>query len=281
MLDGCAEQRFVVGRRGEAELELGLHECNRVCVRGELHCVELRDRVREAQVRQVDGDDIDRIRNDLAVQLGEIDALEVDDAGGLAQRAEQLPVPGVDGVHAPRPCVQQHAGEPSGRGPGIERDSAGHGDVERIERGLQLRLAAERLVSSERDRRARTDERGSIGHDSAVDDDRASRDRRIGIGDGWVCAHELVAEPAQRHTAFPGHVGLLSSLGLWPSDGRRRTRALGTAGGCVALHLDEAGHGGILGRAAERLAQRPGPRGFGYAGVGSRCLRKWTTLPDR
>ena len=47
MLDGPAEQRFVFGRRGEAELELGLHECNCVRVCGELDCVELWDRGRE------------------------------------------------------------------------------------------------------------------------------------------------------------------------------------------------------------------------------------------
>ena len=46
-------------------------------------------------------------------------------------------------------------------------------------------------------------------------------------------------------------------LGCWPSDGRRRTRALRTAGGCVALQLDETGHGGDC---------RPGHGAFGSAG---------------
>ena len=116
MLDRCTEQRLVVGRRGEAELELRLDEPNCVCVRGELHGLELRDRVGEGQVRQVERDDLDRVGNRLDVQLGEVDALEVDDARVLAQRAEQLPVSGVDRVYAPCSGLQQHAGEAPGCG---------------------------------------------------------------------------------------------------------------------------------------------------------------------
>jgi hypothetical protein len=97
---------------------------------------------------------------------------------------------------------------------------------EGIERGLQLRLAAKRLGASQRDRGAYAHERGSVCHDSAVDDNRASRDRSVWIGDGWVPAHELVAEPAQLDTAFAGHVGLLSSLGLLA---KRRPEAHGRA----------------------------------------------------
>jgi hypothetical protein len=148
MLDGCAKQGFVFRRRGKAELELGLYERNCVGICGALQRLELRDRVREGQVRQVERDDLDRVRNDLDVQLGEIDALEVDHARVLAQLAEQLPVPGVNRVHAPRPGVQQHAGEAPCCGPDIECDSVGHGDVEGSERGLQLGLAAERLGNS-------------------------------------------------------------------------------------------------------------------------------------
>jgi hypothetical protein len=148
MLYGRAEQRFVVGRRSEAELELWLDEGNCVRVRGQSQRLELRDCVREGQVRQVERDDLDRVGNGLAAQLGEIDALEVDHARVPAQRAEQLPVPGVDRVHAPRPGLQQHAGEAACRGPDVECDSAGHGDVEGSEGGLQLRLAAERLILS-------------------------------------------------------------------------------------------------------------------------------------
>ena len=214
VLDGRAQQGFVVRRRCKAEIELGLYERHRVCVLGELHCLQLRDRVREGQVRQVERDDLDGVGNRLDVQLGEVDPLEVDDARLLAKRPEQLPVPGVDRVHAPRPCLQQHAGEAACRGPGVECDSAGHGDGEGVECGLELRLATKGLSSSERDRGACTYERGSVRHDSAVDDDRPSGDRRVGIIDGWVCARQLVAEPAQLHTAFPGHGGLLSSLGL-------------------------------------------------------------------
>ena len=226
MLDGCAEQRFVVGRRGQAELELGLHEGDRVRVGGESQRLELRDRVRQGQVRQVQRDDLDRIRDDLDVQLGEIDALEVDHARVLAKRAEQLPVPGVDRVHPPRACLQQHPGEAPCRCSDIQGGSAGHDEVEGSERGLELRLAAEGLGTAYRDRGADRHERGCVRHDSALDDYRASRDRLFGIGDGWVCAHELLAEPAQRHTAFPGHVGLLSSLG---SLAKRRPEARGRA----------------------------------------------------
>jgi hypothetical protein len=148
MLDGRAEERFVVGRRGEAELELRLHERNCVHVRGQSQRLELRGRVREGQIRQVERDDLDRVGNRLDVQLGEIDALEVDDARILAKRAEQLPVPGVHRVHAPRPGLQQHEGEALGCGPDVECDSAGHDDVEGSECGLELRLAAERLGTS-------------------------------------------------------------------------------------------------------------------------------------
>jgi hypothetical protein len=100
-LDGCAELRIVFGRRGQAELELGLYQRNCVCVRRESQRLELRDRVRDGEVGQIEGDDVDRVRHGLDVQLGEVDALEVDHAQVLAQRAEQLPVPGVDRVHAP------------------------------------------------------------------------------------------------------------------------------------------------------------------------------------
>lgn len=226
VLDGCVEQRLVVRRCSKAELELGLYEGHRVCVRGESHRLELRDRVREGQARQVERDDVDRVGNRLDVQLGEVDALEVDDARLLAQRAEQLPVPGVDRVHAPRPGLQQDAGEAARRGPDVERDSAGDGDVEGVERGLELRLAAKGLSTWEGYRRAYSYERGTVCHDSAVDRNRASGDLRVGIVDGWVCARQLVAEPAQGHTAFPGHVGLLSSLGLLA---KRRTEAHGRA----------------------------------------------------
>jgi len=110
MLDGCAEQRFVVGRRGKAELKLRLHERN---------CVHVRS---QSQIRQVERDDLDRVGNRLDGQLGEVDALEIDYACVLANRAEQLPVPRVDRVHALCSRVQQHAGEAACRGPDVERD---------------------------------------------------------------------------------------------------------------------------------------------------------------
>jgi hypothetical protein len=117
MLDGCAKQGFVFRRRGKAELELGLYERNCVGICGALQRLELRDRVREGQVRQVERDDLDRVRNDLDVQLGEIDALEVDHARVLAQLAEQLPVPGVNRVHAPRPAFSNTRVKPPAAAP--------------------------------------------------------------------------------------------------------------------------------------------------------------------
>jgi hypothetical protein len=74
-----------------------------------------------------------------------------------------------------------------------------------------------------------------------------------------VYAHQLVAEPAQLHAAFPGHLDLLRRSGCWPSEGRRRTGAPRTAGGCSALHLGEAGHG------RDSRTPRPSQAGVGPA----------------
>jgi len=57
-------------------------------------------------------------------------------------------VPCVDRVLALCSGVQQHAGEAACRRPDVERGSAGGGDVEGSEGGLQLRLAAERQILS-------------------------------------------------------------------------------------------------------------------------------------
>jgi hypothetical protein len=55
MLDGCAEQLFVFGRRGKGRARTEALRAQ-VRVRGELQRLELRHRVREGQVRQVERD---------------------------------------------------------------------------------------------------------------------------------------------------------------------------------------------------------------------------------
>ena len=97
----------------------------------------------------------------------------------LAERAEQLPVAGVDGVDTGRAGAQQHPREASGRGAEVERDPAVDLHRERLERSGELRLASQGLLAlrAQRDRGVAADERGRVDRDTAVDEDTAVSDR--------------------------------------------------------------------------------------------------------
>src|SRR5438132_3700063 len=101
-------------RTGERELELRLHQRDQVRMCVEVDPVELRKRVGEREVGEVDGDEVDRLRHEPARQLAEVRALEVHDARIGAQRAEELAVTRVDGVHAGRSPLEQDRGEAAG-----------------------------------------------------------------------------------------------------------------------------------------------------------------------
>ena len=106
---------------GETELELRLHECDRIGPLRDRNSVQLRHCLAQGKIRQVDRHDVDLVRNQGQVELPEVRRLQVDDAGILTQRPEQLPVAGVDGVHAASTREDQDTREASCGRADIER----------------------------------------------------------------------------------------------------------------------------------------------------------------
>jgi hypothetical protein len=120
-------------------------------------------------------------------------ALQVHHAAVGAQRAEQLPVPGVDGVDPPGPGGQQGVGEPAGRRADVERHPAGDRDGEPPQGGGELAGAPRRGGGRrDRDRRAARDAGPGVADDHAVDTDQPVADRPGGVAEmGVELAHAL------------------------------------------------------------------------------------------
>jgi hypothetical protein len=98
--DGCAQLDCLDRRRGQPELEHRLHKRDQLRLRTDLEWLELRSRVGDREVGEVDRDHVHGLGGERPVEVAEVDALEIDDASVVSQRAEQLAVAGVDGVDA-------------------------------------------------------------------------------------------------------------------------------------------------------------------------------------
>ena len=101
-------------------------------------------------------------------QLGErarVHALENRDARVVADLRVELPVADVERDHPRRAALEQHVGEPAGRGADVERIETGDVDPERVERVGELVPAAgdvrRRRLDLERRRRRRPARRAS------------------------------------------------------------------------------------------------------------------------
>jgi hypothetical protein len=199
--DRVGQGRSVLRRPGEPELELWLDERNGRGIGRELDRAELRDGVRDRQVREVDRHDVDRVRHELARELAEVRPLEVDDPLVEAQRAEQLPVPRIDGIDTLRARVEQHTREPARGGADVEGYAPIDVQRERSESCAQLRFATQDDVEANDDRYARADERRRIRAHDPIDRDLARANASLGIVEVWMRPRELVDERAQ---ARPG-----------------------------------------------------------------------------
>jgi hypothetical protein len=148
------QRRFVRRRRAELELEHGLHQGDEVAPFGQRHQVELGDGVGQRQVGEVEGHHVDRVRDELGCQGPEVGAFEVHDARVLAERPQQLPVPGLDRVDPARAVLEQHAREAAGRRPRVEGHAVVDDDPEGGQGGAELGLTAHGVLAP-----------GQLGHD--------------------------------------------------------------------------------------------------------------------
>ena len=209
------------------ELELRLDEREQACVACQRDPVELRDGLREREVREVDRDDVDRLRDELRSKVRDIRSLQVDDARILSQRPEQLAEADVDRVDTPRTLVQEHLREPAGCGAEIERDRVAERRRERLDRRPELHLAAQRLLLDDRYGRVLGDERGGVPHGDPADRDAPAENRFLGVRDVRVSSAERVE---QSHASL-GH---RASLTFQPE---RALRSLGMADGARWIDL--------------------------------------------
>jgi len=117
--------------------------------------------------------------------------LEIDDARILTERAEELAVPGVDGVDAPHAGGEEGTREATRSGAEIESDATADTNVETRERGAQLGLAAQWFRIPHDDGRVRADQRAGVGDDASVDQHAAGDDRRQWILDVHPTGEQL------------------------------------------------------------------------------------------
>src|SRR2546430_6678631 len=129
---------------GETELELRLHECDRISPLRDRNSVQLRHCLAQGQIRHVDRHDVDLVRNERPVELPEVRRLQVDYASILTQRAEQLPGARVARVHAASTREEQNPREPACGRAEIERYTSPEVHWKHRQRGLQLRRAAQK-----------------------------------------------------------------------------------------------------------------------------------------
>jgi len=211
------ERRGVSGRPGKPELELRLDERDRIGGERDLHAVELWNRGCQAEVRDIEGDDLDDVRDDAGVEVTEVRRFEVDDARVLAERPEQLTVSRIDGVDAACARGEEDAGEAPGCRAHVERDTVADLDSEGGERSKQLRLAAQLLPVPEDDRRSLGDERRGVREQPPADENASLANDLLGIPDVRVGPHELVPQLAQAPTALATQDRLLSDA--WSGTG--------------------------------------------------------------
>src|SRR4051812_23404026 len=83
-----------------------------------------------------------RVGHQGEIHVADVLALEHDDARVLADRPRELAVADVDRVDTRRTALEEDVGEPTGRGPDVERGHARGLDPERIEPLHELERAA-------------------------------------------------------------------------------------------------------------------------------------------
>jgi hypothetical protein len=197
MGNGGGESRVVGRGLGQAQLVGRFDQSDQVRLGLGDEAVELRDCAGDREIGQVDGDQPDPVRDPGGVQVGEVGALEVDDASVEAQGASQLPVPHVHGIDAGRSGVEQGLGEAAGGRPQVNGDPPARIDVEGVEGVCQLRRSAQSLDHAQRDGVTHGDERRRVGARKPVDEYLAGSDERIRMRQMRVTVHELGAERAQ------------------------------------------------------------------------------------
>ena len=101
---------------------MGFTSATSSAVGRELHPIELGDRPRQRQVREVEGHQLDLVGHELGREVAEVRAFQVHHARVLAQLAPELPEAGVDGVDAGRAVIEEHGREAAGGGAAVERD---------------------------------------------------------------------------------------------------------------------------------------------------------------
>ena len=222
--------RLGLRRRRQRELEHRLDESDQIGVLGDSQALELRHRVCDGEVGQVDRDHVHGLRHSLRVEVAEVDALQVDDAWVLPEGAEQLAEAGVDRVHTRSAGLEEDAREAARRRAHVDRDAPSHRHVEHRERRAKLGLAAERNLAAELDTRA-------LGHERArvVDTRRPSTSTpcsetcAAGSSSFRVGALELGCQRSEPPPRGLGHPAKLT-IGSMDDTARFFERALALAG---------------------------------------------------
>ena len=96
----------------------------------------------EPDKARVADDDIDRFGDVLVRHVARVETFEHDHAVVAAQFPVQLPVADVDGVDFRRAAAEQNIGKPASRRADVERNRAGHIDIEMAQRVIELEPAA-------------------------------------------------------------------------------------------------------------------------------------------
>ena len=155
-----------------------------------------------------------------------------------AQRATELAIAGVNGVHALCTGMQQGGREPPGRGADINRDCAADVDGERFERSGQLDIATQSTCGKKPDPGIASNPGVRVGDEAFVNQDPVLGEELREIGDVRVAgakqAHErgewLLAAMRRRWSSCCSiRLGSSSSGGPRARAGRDKTPAA-TAG---------------------------------------------------
>ena len=233
-----------------ADLELRLHHGNDIGVGRRARSQRGQHRGQRDE-RQVGDDEVDRPTDRLGGQVADVGALHDRHPRIGPQRPGELAVADVDGDDLAGAAVQQHLGEPAGRGAGVQAAPAVDRDAERVERADQLVRAARHpglLVGVlDGQRGGHRDGRRGLGRRHAVDADPAGADQLGGL---LPRARQPAPHQLGVNTSAPRHARLSPSRPIParapggrapPRAARRRRRCRRSARSGVRVDVGQLG----------------------------------------
>ena len=176
--------------------------------------------MRQRQIGQIEGDEIDEVRYDGTAQRPDVVTFEVPDTSVGSEPAPQLPDADVHRIDTSRTSVEQRGREAAGAGADVDGNPVGDRNGQCVQRVRQLHVAAQTRSGHDANRGVGPDTGERVGERSTVHEHSAGGNRRR--VDVRTAARE---QCDQRDEPRP------SGLGHWRTSGARTERGPSRPGG--------------------------------------------------